>query len=65
MIRFCSVKKAGVSKEETPIRTKSAISARKRNRRTPNESPNALDPTGGVGVAGEAIALIKKFFLLN
>src|ERR1700683_1456727 len=65
MMRFCCVKKEGVSKEKTPIRTKSAISARKRNRRTPNESPNALDPTGGVGVgvAEAEIALIKELFL--
>jgi hypothetical protein len=53
------VKNEGVNKEKTPIRTKSAINARKRNRRTPNERPNALDRMGGAGGAGEAIALIE------
>src|SRR3984893_11266065 len=65
MMRFCSVKKAGVSTQKTPIRTKSAINARKRNSRTPNESPNALERTGGAGGAGEAMVLIEKFFLVN
>jgi hypothetical protein len=46
--------------EKIPIRTKSAINARKRNSRTPNESPNALDRTGGAEGAGEVIALMEN-----
>src|ERR1700722_11659670 len=66
MIRFCSVKNAGESREKIPSKTNKAIKARNRKSRTPKDKPDGLVRIGlegevsTVGIGESAFGLIRQ-----